>query len=70
MNEKGLTVITASAGSIPKSMRDNQPGRYGVISTLLSGCANCDEVLAKQDAIFPCSRSTFVMDRKFWRETK
>jgi len=66
VNEKGLTVITASASSIPKSIRDNQPGKHGVISRLLSGYANCDEVLAKQDAIFPNTRAMFVMisDRK------
>jgi len=60
VNEKGLTVMTASASCIPKSTRDNQPGRHGVISRLLSGCANCDEVLAKQE-IFSGARATFVM---------
>jgi hypothetical protein len=66
VNEKGLTVITSSASSIPKSMRDNQPGKHGVISALLSGYANCNEVLAKKDAIFPNARTMFVMisDRK------
>lgn len=66
VNEKGLTVMTASASSIPKSARDNQPGKHGVISRLLSGCANCDEVLAKQDVIFSDARTMFVMisDRK------
>lgn len=61
VNEKGLTVITATASSIPKSMRDNQPGKHGVISTLLSGCVNCDEVLAKKEAIFPNTRTMFIM---------
>jgi len=66
VNEKGLTVITASASSIPKSMRDNQPGKHGVISTLLSGCANCDEVLAKKNEMFRNTRTMFIMisDRK------
>ena len=66
VNEKGLTVITASAGSIPKSMRDNQPGKRGIISKLLSGCADCDEVLTRKDSIFPGARAGFVMiaDRK------
>ena len=61
VNEKGLTVITASASSIPKSMRENQPGKHGVISTLLSSYANCDEVLAKKDTIFPSTRTMFIM---------
>jgi hypothetical protein len=66
VNEKGLTVCTASASSIPKDRRASQPGKRGVISALLSGCANCDEALAKKDAIFPSARTMFVMlsDRK------
>lgn len=66
VNEKGLTVVTASSSSIPKSLRDDQPGKHGVISTLLSGYANCDEVLAKKDAIFPNTRTMFILisDRK------
>ncbi len=61
VNEKGLTVITASAGSIPKDRRANQAGKHGVIAALLSGYANCDEVLAKKDAIFHSARTMFVM---------
>lgn len=61
VNETGLTVVTASASSIPKSKRDKQPGKRGVTARLLSGCATCDEVLAKKDAIFPESRAQFVM---------
>lgn len=66
VNEKGLSVITASASSIPKSQRDNQPGKQGVISRLLSGYATCDEVLSKKDEIFPNTRTMFIMisDRK------
>jgi isopenicillin-N N-acyltransferase like protein len=61
VNEHGLSVITASASSIPKDRRASQPGKHGIISTILSGCASCDEVLAKKDAIFPSSRTMFVM---------
>lgn len=61
VNEKNLTVITARASSIPRNMRGNRPGKHGVIKTLLSGHANCDEVLAEQDAIFPSTRATLVM---------
>ena len=61
VNDKGLTVITAAASCIPKGKRDNQPGKHGVISALLAGCANCDEVLAKRDAIFPKTRAMFIM---------
>ncbi|MEI7945574.1 MAG: carcinine hydrolase/isopenicillin-N N-acyltransferase family protein [bacterium] len=61
VNEKGLTVVTASASSIPQSKRDNQPGKHSVISKLLSGYASCDEVLAKKDEIFPVTRAMFIM---------
>ena len=60
VNERGLTVVTASAGSIPKD-RLNQPGKRGVISALLSSCANCDELLARKDITFPSARTMFVM---------
>lgn len=61
VNEKGLAVITASASSIPKDRRDNQPHKKHVISHVLSGYANCDEVLAKKDTIFTSIRPMFVM---------
>ena len=66
INEKGLTVVTASAGTIPKQTREAQPGKGSLISTLLANCANCDEVLAQQDKLFSQRRPTFVMiaDRK------
>jgi hypothetical protein len=61
VNEKGLSVVTASASCIPKSERDDQPGKHAVLSALLSGYATCDEVLAKREAIFPKTRAMFVM---------
>ena len=61
VNQKGLTVITATAGSIPKDRRASQPGKHGVIGTLLSGYASCDEVLAKKDTLFPSARTMFLM---------
>jgi isopenicillin-N N-acyltransferase like protein len=66
VNEKGLTAVTASASSLPKEMREEQPGQHGVLGTLLAGYATCDEVLAKQETIFPKCRAGFIMisDRK------
>jgi len=61
VNEKGLTVIAASASSIPKSRLDKQPGKHGVIGALLAGCASCDEVLAKKETLFPNARAMFLM---------
>lgn len=61
VNEKGLTVVTASASCIPADKKGSQPGRRGVISRILSGCASCDDVLAKKEAFFSQARTMFVM---------
>ncbi len=61
INEKGLTVVTATAGAIPKKTRDAQPGRGGLMRALLAGYASCDEVLADKDKLFFRRRPTFVM---------
>jgi len=61
VNEKGLAVVTASASTLPKGMRDDQPGKHDVLGDLLSDCASCDEVLARQDAIFPQCEAEFLM---------
>ena len=66
VNEKGLTVVTASASSLPKQMRDEDRDKHGVLGRLLSDYATCDQVLADQKAIFPKCRAEFLMisDRK------
>lgn len=66
VNEKGLTVFTAAAGSIPKGMWEDRPVRRSFTGALLADYASCDEVLAKRDAIFPALRPVFIMisDRK------
>ncbi len=66
VNEKGLTVVTASASSVPKATRDHQPGKHGVLATLLARYASCDEIVAKQEAIFGTARTGFflISDRR------
>ena len=61
VNERGLTVITATAGTIPKATRDAQPGKGGLSGALLAGYASCDEVLADQKKVFANRRPTFLM---------
>lgn len=61
VNEKGLVVVTASASCLPKDRRDHQPGKHGVLTRLLTECADCSEVLAKKDALFPRARASFVL---------
>lgn len=66
INQKGLAVMTATAGSIPKKVREAQPGRGGLMTTILAGYASCDEVLADQDRLFTNRRPVFMLisDRK------
>jgi isopenicillin-N N-acyltransferase like protein len=61
VNEKGLCVISASASSIPKKQRDNQPGKHGLISILLSKYATVDDVIKDKDNLFPNARTLFYM---------
>lgn len=61
VNEKGLTVVSASASSIPKDMRDDQSGEGSVLGLLLSGYSTCDEILARKDALFSKCRAEFLM---------
>lgn len=61
INEKGVAVMTATAGSIPKKVREAQPGRGGLMTTILTGYASCDEVLADQDKLFTNRRPVFML---------
>lgn len=61
VNEKGLSVILAAASSIPKKLRDKQPGKQGVISQILSRFASVDELAANADRVFSGSRAMFLL---------
>lgn len=61
VNEKGLTVVSASASSIPKKRRAQQPGKHGAISQILSRFASVDELAANADRIFADSRAIFLL---------
>ncbi len=66
INERGLTVVTATAGSIPKSTREAQTGRSGVMTTLLQRYARCDQILGDKEQLFSGRKPQFLMisDRK------
>lgn len=66
VNEKGLAVMTATASSIPKATRQAQSGKGGLMSTLLTHYATCDEVLADQKKLFSDRKPQFLLisDRK------
>ena len=49
INEKGLTVVSATAGSIPYKERKNMPNKAGSMTKLLKECASVDEALLRTD---------------------
>ena len=61
VNEKGLAVVSATAGSIPKVKRKAQKGKPRLMSTLLSQYADCDQVLADRDTLFAHRNPGFLM---------
>jgi hypothetical protein len=60
VNIKGLTVVTASASSIPAAARKNQPGKKGVLAEILAGYDSVDDVLARRD-LFAHARAAFFL---------
>lgn len=66
VNENGLAVMTATAGAIPKKTREEQMGKGGLMSILLTDYATCDEVLADQEKLFTDRKPVFLLisDRK------
>ena len=61
INEHGLSIVVASASSIPKALRDAQRGTQGVMTRVLANYANVDAVLADADALFSVSRANFFV---------
>lgn len=61
INEHGLSVVVASASSIPQALRDAQRGTQGVMVRALAGYASVDAVLADAEAIFPHARANFYL---------
>lgn len=50
INEKGLVIVSATAGSIPTSIRKQMPYTKSLMAKLLQECSNVDEVLTKTDS--------------------
>jgi isopenicillin-N N-acyltransferase like protein len=66
VNEKGLTVVTATAGAIPKAAREAEQGKGGLMTTLLRHYVTCDQILADKEKLFSNRKPSFLMisDRK------
>lgn len=66
VNEKGLCVVSATAGSIPKATREAMPSSGSLTTRLLANYASCDAILADKDKLLQGRRPSFLMvsDRK------
>ena len=60
VNEKGLTIVTASS-NISKKLRAAQRDRRGVMVRVLSNYASVDALLADADAVFSVANANFFM---------
>lgn len=60
VNEKGLTIVSASS-NIPRKVRDQQRDVHGVMVKILSRYQSVDELLANADRVFSRSRANFFM---------
>ena len=61
INEQGLSIVVASASSIPKARRDAQRGTQGVLTRVLANYADVEAVLTDADALFSVSRANFFV---------
>ena len=63
INEKGLTVVSATAGSIPSKERKNMLNKAGSLAKLLKECASVEEALTRTD-LFLGPKILMLADKK------
>ena len=63
INEKGLVVVSATAGSIPSKERKNMPNKAGSLTKLLKECASVEEALLRTD-LFLGPKILMLADKK------
>ena len=63
INEKGLVVLSATAGSIPYKERKNMPDKPGSMTKLLKECASVEEALTRTD-LFLGPKILMLADKK------
>jgi isopenicillin-N N-acyltransferase-like protein len=63
INEKGLVVVSASAGTIPRAERLKMPATKSLLVKLLSGCSSVDEALTRAD-LFLGPQFLMLADRR------
>lgn len=60
VNEVGLTIISASS-NIPRKLRDQQPGKHGIMTRILANYASVEALATDANKVFPASRANFFM---------
>ena len=60
INRRGLSIVSASASSIPRRQREIAPGERGLMRRLLASCASVDE-LAQAGHLFAGARPMFLL---------
>lgn len=60
VNEKGLTIISASV-NLPKKALENQPGKRGVMIRILASYASVDALSADAEQVFSSARAGYFM---------
>ena len=60
VNEKGLTIISASV-NLPKKVLENQPGKRGVMSRIMETYASVDALSADADQVFSSARASYFL---------
>jgi isopenicillin-N N-acyltransferase-like protein len=63
INEKGLVVVSATAGSIPSKERNAMPNKAGSLTKLLNECSSVEEALLRTD-LFLGSKILMLADKK------
>jgi hypothetical protein len=60
-NERGLTVVSASASAIPRARRSAQPGKHGVLAALLGGYDSVAALVADAPRLLGGARTMFLL---------
>ena len=63
INEKGLVVVSATAGSIPSKERNAMPNKAGSLTKLLNECSSVEEALLRTD-LFLGPKILMLADKK------
>lgn len=61
VNQAGLSIVSATAGSLPKAVRNEGTHRPGVITPILTRYHSLDEVAAHADALFANAKPVFLL---------